>query len=73
MHMYYWGGWWWWGWIWFWVIVAIILILVLSSRRGGYRGREYRDTAEDIVRQRYARGEINKEQFEQLLQDLRSH
>lgn len=71
--MHYWGwGWWWWGWMWFWVIIAIIVILLLSGR-GGRRWREYRDPAEDIVRQRYARGEISKEEFDRLLQDLRSH
>lgn len=71
--MHYWGGWWWWGWMWIWVFIAIIVILVLSGRGPGRRGREYRDPAEDIARQRYARGEITKEEFERLLQDLRSH
>ena len=29
------------------------------------------DNAEEILRQRYARGDINKEQFDQMLRDLR--
>jgi putative membrane protein len=41
----------------------------------GYRRRHwrYQDESYYILRQRYARGEITKEQFEQMTQDLRAH
>jgi uncharacterized membrane protein len=51
-----------WGWGWGW--------------RGGYsrgywRGQGYYGDATEILRQRYARGEINKDQFEQMMRDLK--
>jgi putative membrane protein len=33
----------------------------------------YHDQSYAILRQRYARGEITKEQFEQMMQDLKAH
>ncbi len=53
-----------WGWGWGW--------------RGGYgRGywgrRGYWGDAEEILRQRYARGEISKDQFDQMMRDLKAH
>jgi putative membrane protein len=41
----------------------------------GYRRRywRYRDESYYILRERYARGEITKEQYEQMMQDLQKH
>ncbi len=41
----------------------------------GYRGRYWRnqDQSYYIIRERYAKGEITKEQFEQLMRDLQQH
>lgn len=56
----FWGFGWGWGW------------------RGGYsrgywRGQGYYyGDATEILRQRYARGEINKEQFDQMMRDLKA-
>jgi putative membrane protein len=48
-------------------IVAIVLgIRWLVTQGKGSRG----DTALDLLRQRYARGEINKEEFESKRRDL---
>jgi putative membrane protein len=53
----------------FWVLV--IAGLVLGIRWLVTQGRESRsDTALDILRQRYARGEINKEEFDTKRRDL---
>ena len=46
-----------WGWGW---------------RRRGYYGRHY-DPAHRILRERYARGEITKEQLDQMTRDLDQH
>jgi putative membrane protein len=40
--------------------------------RGGYR-RYYWTDAKEVLRQRYARGEITKEQFDQMNRDLDEH
>lgn len=47
-----------WGWGW---------------NRGYYGNRWWYSDPRDIVRRRYARGEITKEQFEQMMRDLDSH
>jgi putative membrane protein len=53
----------------FWVLV--IAGLVLGIRWLATQGRESRsDTALEILRQRYARGEINKEEFDAKKRDL---
>jgi putative membrane protein len=53
----------------FWVLV--IVGLVLGLRWLVTQGRESRsDAALDILRQRYARGEINKEEFDAKKRDL---
>jgi putative membrane protein len=45
---------------------------LLWPRRGYYSyPQPQRADAESIVRERYAKGEISKEQFEQMLRDLR--
>jgi putative membrane protein len=43
--------------------------------RGGYRYRRWyrNDDAYQILRERYAKGEITKEQFEQMMRDLQHH
>jgi len=53
----------------FWVL--IIVAVVLGIRWLMSQGRESRsDSALEILRQRYARGEINKEEFEVKKKDL---
>ena len=54
----------------FWGVV--IVGLVLGIRWLASQGKEPRstDTALDILRQRYARGELNKEEFEAKKRDL---
>ena len=59
----------------FWLVLtalAVILVVKLagwssSSSHGGQRSQ----AAEDILKQRYARGEVTKEQYESMLSDLR--
>jgi putative membrane protein len=68
---------WWWGWgigmmammFLFWVIFIVGLIVAIRWLFG--KGRERTpDSALEIVRQRYARGEIDKDEFETRKRDL---
>ena len=57
---------------WIAVIVGIVFLirwLVVSTRTGG-RGDRPEDSALEILKRRYARGEINKEEFEEKRKDL---
>jgi uncharacterized membrane protein len=40
---------------------------------GGYGYWRHRDTSYYIIRERYAKGEINKEQYDQMMRDLDQH
>lgn len=68
------------GWIWtiimfaFWiaVIVGVIFLIrwvAITMRTGGQSARS-EDSALEILKRRYARGEINKEEFEEKKKDL---
>jgi putative membrane protein len=77
------GGWMFGGWVLGFLFVCFIIMMILrftvwgswNHRMGGgmhrMGGMGVSMDAEEIVRQRYARGEINKEQFDQMLHDLR--
>jgi len=58
----------------FWVavIVGIVFLIrwVVVSTSGGSHPGKSEDSALDILRKRYARGEINKEEFEEKKRDL---
>lgn len=53
-----------------WLIFLALLAFVAIRFIRHYEGRTRGDPL-DIVKQRYAKGEINKEQFEQLKKDLK--
>lgn len=57
------------------LIVIVIARLILWPWGGGYRRAYWRHHSEatEIVKARYARGEITKEQFDQLMRDLEQH
>ncbi|MDO8737090.1 MAG: SHOCT domain-containing protein [Thermoleophilia bacterium] len=59
------------------IIVGIVLLVVWLTRQvagghyvGGSHGAGHTDTAIDILSQRYARGEIDKAEFEEKKKDL---
>ncbi|MEO5949965.1 MAG: SHOCT domain-containing protein [Candidatus Saccharimonadales bacterium] len=57
--------------LWAVIIAGIILVIVRFARGHEHRGVSPRgQDAVDIVKERYAKGEIDKEQFEQLKKDL---
>lgn len=81
MPMWWGGGGWGYGWgvvgmvfmLLFWVLVIAGLVLgvrwLLVTAPGGQRRKEG-ETAVEILKERYARGEINKEEFEAKRRDL---
>lgn len=61
------------GGMWLWWILGIVIVAALAwailgspARNGGSDA-----SAEELLKRRYARGEINKEDYEKRLQDLR--
>jgi putative membrane protein len=72
---------WWFPFPWFFVFPAIFLVFFAFrwifwggwGWRGGWYYGQYDDTALRILKERFARGEITKEQFEQMTKDLEQH
>ena len=54
----------------FWFLVIAGLILAVRWFLNDQKERRGHDSALEILRQRYARGEINKEEFESKKRDL---
>ncbi|MCJ7458186.1 MAG: SHOCT domain-containing protein [candidate division Zixibacteria bacterium] len=71
MHMWGFG---WLGMIIFWIVVIFFIALVvkwlLQQGRSEPRSPAQEENALEILKKRYARGEINKEEFEQKKKDL---
>ena len=56
----------------FWVVIAglvVFLIVKLVGGSSGYKGPK--SEAEEILKQRYARGELTKEQYDEMLDHIR--
>jgi putative membrane protein len=76
--MMWWGGMEGWGWgmaiahsVLWWVILGVgIVLLVRLLRREPQGGAPPTETALDVLKKRYARGEIGQEEFEQKRRDL---
>lgn len=69
-----------WGWVWmiliglFWlaIIAALIWLFYRIARSQGWIGEgRPRDRAVEVLRERYARGEIDRETYERMLEELR--
>lgn len=69
-----WGaGWGYWGWGWFCAFwIAIIILFIFAVPWGGWgRGGRIIRPEEQILRERYAHGDITREEFEERLTELR--
>lgn len=55
------------------LVILAIIWLVRSLMAGSGDGRGDRDGTEEILRRRYAAGEISREEYKRLREDLRSH
>ena len=51
------------------LIIVVIYFLFKSSKTGGF-GQTPNETPLDVLKKRYAQGEITKEQFEEMKKDL---
>ncbi len=64
------------GWLFmivFWVLIIwVVLVLTKSISGGGHRrhGHHYEKTASDILKERYAKGEISKAEFKEKKEDI---
>jgi putative membrane protein len=56
--------------IFFWIVVAVFAVLIVKAMNG--REPERKDRSLDILKERYAKGEIDKEEFEVKKKDLAS-
>ncbi len=54
----------------FWIAVIAAVVWLIARMVRGTRGRIRRPTAEDILRERYARGEIDQETYERMRSEL---
>ena len=67
-----------WGWIGlgmihmflFWVLVILGIVVLVQALSGGPRTEGERLGAMEILKARYAKGEITREQFEQMKRDI---
>ena len=64
------------GWLFmilFWALVIMGIIYLVKMLAGNTGPATPKETAEDILRKRFARGELSREEFEKALQVLRQH
>ena len=54
----------------FWLLLILGIVYLVKMIAGGGKRTEKEGTALDILKKRYAKGEINKEEFEKIKDDL---
>jgi putative membrane protein len=57
----------------FWALVILGIVYLVKMLVGGGGKSPSRETAEDILKKRFARGELSREEFEKAIQVLRQH
>ena len=64
----------WFGWFFWILIIGLIFVLIWSNTRERDKYLPFNNKSEDamdILKKRYAKGEITKEQFQQMKDDLK--
>lgn len=56
------------GWVFSWIFFIVVIVLAIRFFRGG-RWHDH-DRSAEILRERYAKGEISKKEFEEMKKDL---
>ncbi|MDI6802180.1 MAG: SHOCT domain-containing protein [Thermodesulfovibrionales bacterium] len=75
--MHWWGDYGWgmgFGWLFmiiFWILIILGVVYLIKLIAGAPKKEEKGEAALDILKQRYARGEISKEEFEEKKKDLK--
>ncbi len=64
------GGGLWIVWLLFWILIIIGLVLLIKYLWEGAGARKVEESALEVLKKRYARGEISKEEFEEKKKDL---
>lgn len=62
------------GWLFmilFWILVVLGIIYLVKVLVGGTGKSPPRETAEDILKKRFAKGELSREEFEKAMEVLR--
>jgi putative membrane protein len=54
----------------FWVLIVAGIVYLVKLAIGGPKGEEKTETALDILKKRYAKGEISREEFEEKKKDI---
>ena len=52
------------------ILIGVLIYFLFKSSKTGGLGQPPNETPLDILKKRYARGEITKEQFEEMKKDL---
>ena len=60
---------WFGGWF-MWLIPVIVIVIVFYLMMQSQKGRIVRETPLEILKKRYAKGEITKEEYDRIKQDL---
>lgn len=58
-------------WIIIWVLIFVVIYRNYDKRHN--HGREEQQSAEDILKERFAKGEINEKEFKEKMKVLREH
>lgn len=60
--------------IFFWILVLVIVIFLIRSVIGNSKQEtELRESAEDVLKKRFARGEMSQKEFEEAMAVLKRH
>jgi len=56
----------------FWVLVIAGIVFLIKLIAGGFKSQKIEESALDILKKRYANGEITKEEFDKMKNDIKA-